>query len=467
MVPQKSPLIGLIMQEFHDSKVGGHGGVIRTQKRISEVFYWKGMMTDIRRYVASCLVCQRQKYSTLAPGGLLQPLPIPNKVWEDISMDFVEGLPRSEGVNAVLVVVDRLTKYGHFISLKHPFSATDVALLFIQEVIKLHGFPRTIVSDRDRVFTSLFWKELFRLSGTRLCLSTAYHPQSDGQTEVTNRGMETYLRCFASEKPRTWAKYLVWAELSYNSSYHSAIKMTPFKAVYGRDPPVLLRYENGSTTNAELEDQLRERDEMLAILRDHLNKAQQIMKSKADEHRREVLFEVGEMVYLKLRPYRQQSLARRPNEKLAARFYGPFEVEAKVGKVAYRLKLPEGTKIHHTFHVSQLKKAIGDTVPATSLPPQLTSDGVLIAEPEAVWNTRTHPRSGQQEVLIKWKNLPSFDCTWETKENMKMLYPELDFEDKVSFVAPSNDTYEAIHPPIVYQYARRNGQSSKGKTYEQ
>lgn len=431
VVPRQSPLIGLILQEFHDSKVGGHGGVIKTQKRISEVFYWLGMMTDIRRYVVSCLVCQRQKCSTLASGGLLQPLPIPDKVWEDISMDFVEGLPRSDGVNAVLVVVDRLTKYSHFIRLKHPFTATDVAMLFIQEIIKLHGFPRTIVSDRGKVFTSLFWKELFRLSGTRLCLSTAYHPQSDGQTEVTNRGMETYLRCFASDKPRSWAKFLAWAELSYNSSFHSAIKMTPFKAVYGRDPPVLLRYENGSTVNAELEEQLKERNEMLRILRAHLNKAQQLMKMKADEHRREVIFNVGEMVFLKLRPYRQQSLARRSNEKLVARFYGPFEVEARVEQVAYRLKFPEGTKIHHTFHVSQLKKVVGDSIPATALPRQLTSEGVLVVEPEAVWNSRVHPQSGQQEVLIKWKDLPSFDCTWEEIEQMKRLYPAFDLEDKV------------------------------------
>lgn len=184
---------------------------------------------------------------------------------------------------------------------------------------------------------------------------------------------------------------------------------------------------------------------MLKILRAHLNKAQQVMKMKVHEHRREVVFEVGEMVYLKLRPYRQQSQARRSNEKLAARFYGPFEVEARVGKVAYRLKLPEGMKIHHTFHVSQLKKAIGDSITATALPLQLTSEGVLVAKPEAVWNSRVHPQSGQQEVLIKWKDLPSFDCTWEKKEQMEKLYPELDLEDKVSFNESSNDTYDATH----------------------
>lgn len=156
VVPKGSPLVALIMHEYHDSKMAGHGGVLKTQKRIGEVFNWKGMMTDIRRYVAACQTCQRQKYSTLASGGLLQPLPVPGQVWEDTSMDFVEGLPKSEGYNTVLVVVDRFTKYAHFIKIKHPFTAPDIAQAFVQGVIRLHGFPRTIISDRDKIFTSLF-----------------------------------------------------------------------------------------------------------------------------------------------------------------------------------------------------------------------------------------------------------------------------------------------------------------------
>lgn len=214
-------------------------------------------------------VCQRHKALQQSPAGLLQPLPLPMQVWDDISMDFIEGLPVSHGVDTILVVVDRLSKYGHFVALKHPFSAVTVASIFAKEVVRLHGFPLSIVTDRDRIFLSIFWKELFRMQGTDLKQSTSYHPQTDGKSEIVNRALETYLRCFAAEKPKSWSKWLHWAEFSHNTAFHMSTKFTSFKVLYGRDPPMLSRLGRGQSPVDCVEELLRERDAVLDDL--HLN----------------------------------------------------------------------------------------------------------------------------------------------------------------------------------------------------
>ena len=242
--------------------------------------------------------------------------------------------------------------------------------------------------------------------------------------------------------------------------------MTPFKAVYGRDPPSLLKYEEGSTTNADLESKLMERDGELALLREHISMAQQVMKRQVDGHHREVLFNVGDRVYLKIRPYRQRTLARKINEKLSARYYGPFEVLSRVGEVAYRLKLPAEAKIHNTFHVSQLKKAVGDSVQTVALLVQLTAEGVLEAQPETVLGVRTHPVTGQEEVLIQWKGMPAYESSWEWKKVIQGQFPEFDLEDKVNLAAGSNVRHESLRPPILFEYTRRKKVSQQNENVE-
>lgn len=169
----------------------------------------------------------------------------------------------SAGKNSILVVVDRLTKYGHFFALDHPYSAKVIATVFISGVVKLHGVPRSIVSDRDPIFISSFWNEFFKLQGTELKMSSAYHPQTDGQTEVVNRCLEQYLCCFTSQHPKSWESFLSWAEYWYNTSFHSSIGTTPFRALYGRAPPRLINYLIETSPVSEVDHTLQTRDELL------------------------------------------------------------------------------------------------------------------------------------------------------------------------------------------------------------
>lgn len=233
--------------------MGGHAREVKTYLRLATNWFWEGMRNDVKRYVQQCQICQQQKKLQQLPAELLQPLAIPDLVWEDISIDFVEGLPLSLGFNSILVVMDRMSKYAHFLGLKHPFNAFTVATLFLKEMVRLHGFPTSIVSDQDRSFLITFWRELFKLHCTALKKSTAYHSQTDVQTEIVNKSLETYLRCFVGSKPRTWAKWLPWAEFSYNSSPHCSTKVIPFRVLYGHDPTHLLRLDIRQTPVASLD----------------------------------------------------------------------------------------------------------------------------------------------------------------------------------------------------------------------
>lgn len=176
VILKSSTLIPAILHTYHDSIFRGYSGFLRTYKRLARELYWEGMKQGVKKYYEECLVCQHNKSLALSLVGLLLPLEIPKQVWSNISMDFVEGFPKASGFEIIYVVMDHLSKYGHFLAMKHPYTTKTMAELFVKEIVRLHGFPTSIVSNRDKVFLSHFWKELFRLAGTKLNRSTAYHP---------------------------------------------------------------------------------------------------------------------------------------------------------------------------------------------------------------------------------------------------------------------------------------------------
>ncbi|GMI66113.1 hypothetical protein HRI_000280600 [Hibiscus trionum] len=414
-----------LLKFFHEGAVGGHSGTVAMIKRMSGVMGWKGMRKDVKNFVRECGICQKNKGDLIHPRGLLQPLPIPEAIWSSISMDFIEGLPKSRNKDVIWVIVDRLTKYAHCIPLAHPFSAKEVAQVFLENIFKLHGMPQNIVCDRDRLFMSTFWKELFEKMGTAITPSTAYHPQTDGQTERLNKCLETYLRCMTGEKPREWGEWLYLAEWWYNTSFHSSIQTTPYQELYGQEPPVHIPYLVGESLVASVDRTLQQREAALKMLKFYLKRAQNRMKQQADRRRTDCSLEEGDLVYLKLQPYRQHSVQKRTSHKLAPKWFGPFKITDRVGEVAYHLQLPEGSRIHPVFHVSQLKKHIGDAICSDELP-IVGPDGGIMKEPVRILDRRIGKRAGRAvtEVLVEWTNSFPEDATWEVLYLLQQQFPQ-------------------------------------------
>ncbi|GJP86067.1 hypothetical protein CLOP_g16130, partial [Closterium sp. NIES-67] len=236
-VPNYPPLRQLLLEEYHDVLYAGHFGSNKTLTGIAKHYYWPHMADDVQKFVTSCDTCQRMKSSKQKKAGLLQPLPVPEQPWQVVSLDFITGLPpTSSGHDAILVVIDKFSKMGHFIPTHTTARTEETAQLFVRHIISQHGIPTTLISDRDPKFTSKFWKELMSLLGTKLAMSSAYHPQTDGQTERLNQIVEQLLRAACKDDISKWDLHLPVLEFAYNNATHAATGQTPFFLCYGRHP---------------------------------------------------------------------------------------------------------------------------------------------------------------------------------------------------------------------------------------
>jgi hypothetical protein len=279
----------LIFQEAHETPYSIHPGNTKMYIDVKERFWWNNMKQDIAEYIAKCDVCSKVKAEHQKPAGLLQPLKVPDWKWDQITMDFITGLPRTKsGYDSIWVVVDRLTKVSHFIPVKTTYTSVKLADIYMKRIVCLHGVSRSIVSDRGTHFTSHFWKQLHENLGTRLEFSTTFHPQTDGQTERVNQVLEDMLRACALEYGSSWDDNLPYAEFSYNNSYQASIEMAPFEALYGKKCTTPLLWSGVGEHSFFGPDIIQEAEEKVRLIKDRLKIAQSRQKSYADNKHRDV-----------------------------------------------------------------------------------------------------------------------------------------------------------------------------------
>jgi hypothetical protein len=428
-VPNDPTLKEALLAEAHSSPFSIHPGSTKMYRDIKKNFWWSGMKEDVARYVGQCLTCQQVKVEHQRVGGLLQPLSIPEWNWEKLTMDFVTGLPLTrKRHDTIWVVVDRLSKSAHFLPIRTNYSVSMLSEIFTKEIIRLHGTPVEIVSDRDPRFTSRFWKGFQSAWETKLKFSTAFHPQTDGQSERTIQTLEDMLRACSLDWPGSWDEYLCLVEFAYNNSWQASIGMAPFEALYGRKCRTPIVWEEVGEKIIEGPELVQITTEKVKIARERLKEAQSRQKSYADQSRRPLEFEVRDHVFLKVSP--KKGIRRFGLKgKLSPRYIGPFEILERVGEVSYRLALPpQLDNVHNVFHVSQLRGYRYSPLHVISYPSiEVQDDLSYVEEPEAIIDRYERVLRNKVTPFVKvlWRNHSEQEATWETEDSMRSAYPYL------------------------------------------
>jgi hypothetical protein len=406
-----------VIREEHDQRTAGHFGIARTMERVSRNYYFPGMRREIEQYVRNCDICRRAKHKTRKEHGKLQPLQVPTRPWESVTMDFIVKLPKSRepvtGVeyDSIMTVVDRFTKRAYFIPYLEATGAEETAYVFDRHIGANHGVPAETITDRDTRFKSRFWQGLMAARGIKHKMATTGHAQTDGQTERMNQVIEQYLRCFTNYQQDDWVKLLPMAQFAYNDSMNSVTGMTPFFANYGMEmeayrPSLQTEHYN---EKAKLTDkELRQLHRQLQL---DLRFIQRRMKQYYDSKREDApTFREGQKVYLS----REFLRTKRPCEKLDFKKLGPYKIKRQTGPVNFELKLPKHSKVYPIFHVSLLEPA-PQHIPESKL---MDAEGYEDQDYEVEKILATSQINGKQHWLVKWKGYNTSENTWEPIEHL-------------------------------------------------
>ncbi|KAF4476546.1 Transposon Tf2-9 polyprotein [Colletotrichum fructicola Nara gc5] len=410
------------IMEFHARPAHGHQGITKTWKRIRQQYGEKVTRERVAKAIKDCEVCLKSKPARHQPYGMLQPLPVPQIAWQSISLDFIVKLPKSRepltGVHydSVLVIVDRLTKYAYFIPYKEASNAEECAYTFLKYIIANHGTPKEIVSDRDKIFTSNFWKSIMSHLGIKQSMSTAFHPQTDGQTERINQILETYLRAYVNYNQDNWVVLLPIAQFAYNSAVGESTKESPFYLNYGFEPTAYGEPRAGPAAVKAVAS-VRQIKDTQENARKELEFVRQRMTKFSNKRRIEgPTLKEGDSAYL----VRRNIKTKRPNDKLDYKKLGPFKISRVISPVNYELELPETMKCHPVFHISLLEPAPRGT---------RTNDLIIVEDNEPEYEVERiidHLKEPEgYQYLVKWKEYGHEDNTWEPAKNITNATDEL------------------------------------------
>ncbi|GKC07122.1 putative reverse transcriptase domain-containing protein [Tanacetum coccineum] len=406
-LPCYGDLRTVIMHESHKSKYSIHPGSDKMYQDMKKLYWWPNMKADIATYVSKCLTCAKVKAEHQRPSELLVQPEIPQWKWDNITMDFVTKLPKSsQGYDTIWVIVDRLTKSAIFTPMRETDSMEKFARMHLKEVVTRQGIHVSIICDRDPRFASNFWRSLQKALGTSLDMSTAYHPQTDGQSERTIQTLEDMLRACVIDFGNSWVKHLPLVEFSYNNSYHASIKAAPFEALYGRkcrSPVCWAEVGEVQLTGPEI---VQETTEKVIQIKQRIQAARDRQKSYADLKRKSMEFQVEDRVMLKVSPWK-----------------------GVVGSVAYKLELPqELSRVHNTFHVSNLKKCYSDEPLAVPLEGLHVDDKLrFVEEPVEIMDREVKQlkQSRIPIVKVRWSSRRGPEFTWEREDQFQKKYPHL------------------------------------------